>query len=58
MNLLPRYENVYEGLVKWLKMRRDEYPIEHGNDGYGTIDKLLDEVRDANATGILPWQVE
>jgi len=49
-------EETYNGLVDWLRKRRDEYPIEHGNDGYGTIDKLLDEARDAGVEGYLPWQ--
>jgi hypothetical protein len=52
-------EEVYEGLQRWLKTRRDEYPRNpHGGDGYkwDAVDSLLDEVRDEAAQGWMPWQ--
>jgi len=51
-------EETYNGLVDWLKKRRDEYAdwISEGTIAYDTIDILLDEVRDAGVEGFLPWQ--
>lgn len=52
-------EEVVEGIERWLKARRDEYPRhEHGSEAasYYAIDKLLDELRDDAVEGWLPWE--
>lgn len=51
-------EEIFEGIEKWLKARRDEYAIEHGSEAasHYAIDKLLDELREDAAEGWLPWQ--
>jgi hypothetical protein len=47
-------EVVPEGMERWLKIRRDEY--EPNGPTYLALDKLLDEVRETAAQGLLPWQ--
>jgi hypothetical protein len=51
-------EEVFEGLEKWLKARRDEADKDRdaGIAPFTVIDNLLDEVRDQGAEGWLPWQ--
>jgi hypothetical protein len=54
-------EETYNGLVDWLRKRRDEYRGQQAKAmpsmiAFDTIDKLLDEVRDTGVEGYLPWQ--
>lgn len=51
-------EEVFKGVEKWLKTRRDEKdPSDHTPGGeWAGIDTLLDELRDSAAEGWLPWQ--
>lgn len=47
-------EEMFEGLEKWLKTRRDDYQKE--SSAYIAVDDLLDELREAAAEGWFPWQ--
>lgn len=49
-------EEVFEGLEKWLKTRRDEADSDALVPPNLPIDTLLNEVRDLAAEGWLPWQ--
>lgn len=46
----------YEGLVGWLKQRRDDITEKLDPVAWDAIDSLLDEAREAGAEGFLPWQ--
>lgn len=46
-------EAVMSGLEKWTKEHRDEFPP--ASPEWWILDRLLDDVRDGNATGTFPW---
>lgn len=47
-------EEVFEGLERWLKVRRDECPRD--TQQWYQVDGLLDELRDNGYEGFFPWQ--
>ncbi len=47
---------VWQGLEKWLKTRRDEAGNGAMDYQAGVIDNLLDEVRDCGVEGSFPWE--
>lgn len=47
-------EETAEGIERWLKTRRDEYP--KNSIMWRTVDDLLNESRERAAEGWLPWQ--
>ena len=49
----PDEEETFNGLVDWLKKRRDGHRQPLARQA---VDDLLDEARDAGVEGYLPWQ--
>lgn len=44
-------------LIKWLKARRDEFDRDAIAYVWTTLDRLMDDAREAEAVGVLPWEL-